>query len=61
MQEDGVNKPDCTEAEREWLERREARFAALERLCGARPPYTETEVEADIAEAITAVRSKRAV
>jgi hypothetical protein len=42
-----------------WAERREARFEALMRMLKNRPPcpYPEEEVEADVAEAIAAVRA----
>ncbi len=38
---------------------RDARFAALERMKRDRPSLPEAEVEADIAEAIAAVRAER--
>jgi prevent-host-death family protein len=41
-----------------WMERREARFDRLEKIIRERRPvdYSEEEVEADIAEALAAVR-----
>lgn len=41
-------------------EERDARFAGLERMRSLRPSFPEAEVEADIAEAIAAVRSQNA-
>ena len=45
-----------------WMERREARFARLEKILNERRPvnYSEEEVEADITEALAAVRRQSA-
>lgn len=45
-----------------WMERREARFARLEKIIreGRPADYSEEEVEADIAEALAAVRRQNA-
>lgn len=54
-----MNECVCPENDPAWAERREARFEALMRLLKTRPPcpYPEEDVEADVAEAIAAVRA----
>jgi hypothetical protein len=50
-----------TSKNEQWkMELRDARFAKLELLRQGRPCFPEEEVEADIAEAIAAVRAERA-
>ena len=43
----------------QWMERREAEFAAFVQSRSGAPSYPEAEVEADIAEAIREVRAQR--
>ncbi|HEX6373522.1 MAG TPA: hypothetical protein VF006_31645 [Longimicrobium sp.] len=54
-----MNELDSPKNDPAWAERREAPFEALLRMQANRPPCpcTEEEVEADIAEAIAAVRA----
>lgn len=42
-----------------WMERRDAQFAAFDRIRANVPVYPEHEVEADVAEAIAEVRAAR--
>lgn len=44
----------------QWLEDREAHFERIEQMKQRRPRYSEDEVEADIAEALAAIRGEHA-
>ena len=44
----------------QWLEERDAHFGRIEQMKQGRPRYSEDEVEADIAEALAAVRGENA-
>ncbi|HEY0016037.1 MAG TPA: type II toxin-antitoxin system Phd/YefM family antitoxin [Longimicrobium sp.] len=43
---------------RQMMEERDARFERLEKMKESRPAFSEEEVEADIAEALAAVRGR---
>jgi len=45
---------------RQMMEERDARFERLEKMKESRPVFSEEEVEADIAEALAAVRRQNA-
>lgn len=44
----------------QWLEERDAHFERLEQMKQRRPDFSEEEVEADIAQALAAIRGENA-
>ena len=50
---------EVTQAQQRWLADRDAHFERIEQMKQSRPHYPEEEVEADIAEALAAIRAAR--